>query len=372
MKADKLWVDEVDLHFVQKDAYPGRGSCVSLHRLHVDDRLYLYKEYRPELAIDASTLERLVEWRWMLPEQDRVMLDAHCAFPTRVVRRDGLTVGIVMPEADLRFFFTQADSPDKQRPRPLSYLSLPPHRAQDVEHRHYEAPHKMASLGDVLAFILWLHRHDVVIGDLHLENILMTNTTRTGSPQVRDDFLLLDCDSLWLHGKSALPKQEPEIMRCEFGPEDAFTTDTDLFKFALMSTFCLQEDHSHSQVDEAYLRKLMPSDYVDTLIRMMEGRSPSPARLSALARTWQWRMSDDGAMFGSTDEMMAFEWQLGSVQSPRAQQTTHTAGSSSITRPPADAVVTPVSYRLRGWVIAAAVVIALAVATALLVVLLIR
>ena len=83
--------------------------------------------------------------------------------------------------------------------------------------------------------------------------------------------------------------------------DDAFTTQTDLGKFALMSVFCLQEDNRTSEVDEAYLRELMPSDHTMTLIRMLEGADPSSVRVAALARTWQSRSAATVWMSGSTD-----------------------------------------------------------------------
>ena len=77
----------------------------------------------------------------------------------------------------------------------------------------------MAILGDVLDFILWLHRHDIAVGDLHLENILLT---RTPPPRVHRMPVMTSSSSgprFALVGRqAALPKQEPDIMECGFGP----------------------------------------------------------------------------------------------------------------------------------------------------------
>lgn len=300
-------VNYAQLTITQNQAYSGRGNSVALHRVSIEGQSALFKEYKPGALADESILIGLVEWRLRLSPEDRARLDARTAFPTHVVVRDAIVVGVCMPEAGKRF---ANESATRSRPRALDYLSMTPEHAKNVSQGYYDYPHKLAVLGDFLETVCWLHAKGVVVGDLNAENVLITGTP--------DDVgsIVLDCDSFWTGEGSAFPLAEPEMMNCPF-VRDRFTRESDLYKFALLTTRCLQEHNSDPNIDEDFLRKLMPSEDVICLVDTMLSQTPPDIpRAAALARTWQRRVTPSGVMLGSNDELWRWTWVAGSVRSP--------------------------------------------------------
>lgn len=315
-------IPEEQLKILDRDVYRGRGSSVTLHRVGLGSQTLLYKVYKPDFSITRAPLEELVRWRLDLPTADRDYLDASSAFPSHIVTNDTGIAGICMQEAPSSFFFQQLRR-DVMQARSLDYLSNTPAHAQTVGDSYFEPPHKMAILGDLLSFILWLHSRDVVIGDLNAENVLVSDKPGPGK------FIALDCDSLWIAGRSAMPKHEPPPMRCPWGPEDRFTEETDLYKFALLSVRCLQEDNAEDRPNHSYLAKIMPSDESHCLLSLLDREAwPSLSRIQALSRTWSRRMAPDGRLAGSNDSVMLYDWRPGMAPTPRSTLPA-TAGVSS-------------------------------------------
>jgi hypothetical protein len=309
---NSVTIPQSQLRMIQQDVYHGRGSSKTLHRVGLGSQTLLYKVYRPDFPIGRSELEAVVRWRMDLPAADREYLDARSAFPRHIIT-DGVAItGICMQEAPDPFFFTPTNG-SMRRSRTLDYLSITPSHALTVGDTYFQPPHKLAVLGDILELILWLHTRDVVVGDLNAENILVS----AAPGEVK--FIALDCDSLWVAGRSAMPKHQPPTMRCPWEPGDTFNRATDLYKFSLLSVRCLQEENAEPEPDRDYLGKIMPSDEVDCLLSLLDPQSSaSVARLQALSRTWNRRMAPNGRLFGSNDKDIVYDWDLGSVRTPRS------------------------------------------------------
>jgi hypothetical protein len=327
--SDAVVVPLKDVHIVTRDIYPGRGGSQTLHRVEVFGKTLIYKVYRQEFEVRSSPLRRLIEWRADLDVNDRNYLDVRSAFPKHVVVASGEVIGICMPEAPDRFTWspprsfrhaaggTQRNSVPTRRGRPLDYLVWPRDHADKIQHMYYEPPHKLAILGDLLDFVLWLHKFGVVVGDLNPQNVLINTDV------VRPGFILLDCDSMWLNGESATSRREPPGLECPFEPQDVFTTRSDLYKFALIAARCLQEDTTGGPVNEELLASFMPSDQVKNLLALTcEGPGPSAARLQGTARAWSRRMFPDGRMFVSTDTITHALWE------PRIEPSSSTDSSA--------------------------------------------
>ena len=175
--------------------------------------------------------------------------------------------------------------------------------AARVAHPHYEPPHKLAVLGHLLSLVHWLHQRDLVVGDLNAENVLVTAAVTDARS------FLLDCDSLWIGGTSPFPRHEAPTLVCPFAAGDAFTRETDLFKFAVLALRCLNENNSDPEPHTALLAAVMPADERAALLAMREpGGAASPQRVDSLARAWRNRVSPAGILIGVTDERGRFPW----------------------------------------------------------------
>lgn len=294
-----------DLAILEPQLYAGRGSSKALHR--VTDpmgRVGLWKEYKDEVSdtLDPDTLLRLVEWPSTLPPSRREAVEARMAFPWAVVRGGSRTIGVVMPEAGPQFFYY--DRRQRSRPRTIDALSISRARAVAEEKQYFESPHKLALLGRVLALLADLQELDVVIGDLQPQNILVS------ADRLQPAIMLLDCDSLWLHGEQAFSEAlDPDLWRSPF-MHGGFTAQTDLFKLALLVTRCLQEDNRIWGPDEHLLAAMMPVHQRALLTGLLEGDSRfNAAQLRVIARNWTARVTSEGKFLVTNDACAIGPWE---------------------------------------------------------------
>lgn len=310
-----------NLSILTPKLYAGRGSSKALHR--VTDplgRVGLWKEFKDEVSdsLDSDALLRLVEWPSTLPPDRREAFEARMAFPWAVVRGRSRIYGVVMPEAGPQYFYR--DRRQRLRPRTIDALSTPKARAVAEGTQYFEPPHKLTLLGRFLSLLVDLHERGVVIGDLQPQNILVS------ADRLRPAVMLLDCDSLWLNGEQAFGEAlDPDLWRSPF-MQGGFTTQTDMFKLALLVIRCLQEDNRVWNPDEQLLSEMMPVHQRALLPGLLERDSRfNAAQLRAIARNWTARVSSEGKLLVTNDTCAIGPWQPPVEPEPQADAETQPA-----------------------------------------------
>ncbi|PNE13245.1 hypothetical protein B1H26_41370 [Amycolatopsis sp. BJA-103] len=104
--------------------------------------------------------------------------------------------GVLVPPAPEQFWFTNRKGVTK--PREISELG---HNQADAHHLvrdYFSVPHVIARLGEMLRTLAWLHRKDIVLGDLHRANVLVGGLANVPAAYV------IDCDAVVFKGEPAL------------------------------------------------------------------------------------------------------------------------------------------------------------------------
>jgi hypothetical protein len=176
------------------------GGTASVEQVEYAGRRYLFKRYHPEFRAVARTaeLDRLIGWGASERRRNRSPLPAIAAWPRfRVHDRDGLAGMLIVPAPDTFFHL--------RRPRTLDLL--PDDGDGQAGDRREKLAIQLNAFGHLIEAVLWFHRHDVVINDLHAHNVLVS---RFG-----DAVHLVDCDSMTgRHWDPVLPGNvAPDSMR---------------------------------------------------------------------------------------------------------------------------------------------------------------
>lgn len=314
-----------NLSILQPNLYPGRGSSKALHRVtdHLG-RVGLWKEYKDEVSdnLDLEALVRLVEWPSTLPLDRREAFGARMAFPWAVVRGSSRTLGVVMPEAGSQYFYH--DRRRRLRPRTIDALSTPRATALAEGKQYFEPPHKLSLLGRVLSLLADLHELSAVVGDLQPQNILIS------ADRLQPAVMLLDCDSLWLNGEQAFDETlDPDLWRSPF-MQGTFTTQTDMFKLALLVVRCLQEDNRVWSPDEQLLSTMMPVHQRVLLSGLLERNCRfNAAQLRVIARNWTARVSSEGEFLVTNDTCAIGPWEPAEEPPPPAGWEARHAGGDT-------------------------------------------
>ena len=156
-----------------------------------------YKEIKAELQGSARdqavhSMERAVALRDAMDSADRADLDLFTTWPFAVVEDQGATVGTLMPLIPSEFFVTvTAGGNPKQEVFAYAFLSAAESyvRAMGIDRSLGDDPLVRMSLAAQLAYAIGLlHKHDIVYGDLSLQNVAIALSNKP-------NLLLLDCDA---------------------------------------------------------------------------------------------------------------------------------------------------------------------------------
>ncbi|MFY1634753.1 hypothetical protein ACN27F_15995 [Solwaraspora sp. WMMB335] len=189
----------------------------------------LYKDFWPS----PYGLRRLVSVRNGLTPDRRNRLDQLAAWPLRVIEHDGQVRGVVLPLIPPTFFQDRVlpgtGRPDRT-PREVQHLLIPPARARRVGMPTPSREQRLRICRDFALMLHFVHRHDLIIGDLSARNALF----RIGAyPSV----MLVDCDAIRIRGNAPVvaqlntPDWDP--------PERPLTQYSDRYKFGLFVLRCL-------------------------------------------------------------------------------------------------------------------------------------
>ena len=269
-----------------------RGGTSELIRCpSLDGHPLLYKKYRDDVlgSIDESSLESLIEFPLHLAPGELDRLHLEMAWPTRIVEANGELKGVLLPEAPSDFFESGNAST-----RRLGRLARP----HGDEH-YFELPQKLARLGRLVSLVAWLHEHDIVVGDLQPNNILIS------APGSVPAIFLVDCDSMSYNGKWGLPRRDPGNWKI---PGDGqFSVETDYAKLALLVLRCLAEDLIRNEpLEGTKFSDLMPQRDLDLINRSTNGKPPSSdiREWGAVARAWI--SLDSGDRLGYRSDTLAW------------------------------------------------------------------
>lgn len=291
---------------IERDHSLGRGATTPqvLRCVTPDGRHLLFKEYRQDTRaeLDEAALAAHVRWRLSLAPDVRRRLDSVAAWPQAVVRAGLTVVGVVMAEAPKRFF----EGVDASEPRHGTALARDPAYCKQFRRTYIPAPRKLAALGHLIETLGFLHGLGAVVGDLQPMNILTTGAS--GTPEV----YLLDCDGYLLDGTSPLPAMRDPLPWRVPG-ESRFSTQTDLYKAALMVARCLHENVALRTFTPAMFRDILPTSDVAVLLGLTADDKTRRLRLSAddlrpMASAWRSLVSRDGHLYVRNDRYTMAPW----------------------------------------------------------------
>lgn len=199
-------------------------------------------------ADEVGRLRAQIEWRNGLPKADRQQLDARVCWPVRIIRRDGLDVGILLPRAP-RAMFTHGGGGKAIRPFRLNNL-VSEVQAAKTGLPFRPLPDRLALLGSMVRTILWLHDRRVIVGDVSGANVL----AEVDGTAV----MLVDADSMSGPWGRAEPMYQPIIRQALGSHGDMPDARNDLFIAGWLTIWVLTGYHglsSYPDVLDPYLKK---------------------------------------------------------------------------------------------------------------------
>lgn len=265
------WIDWGDLGRLVKIASGGQGTVYSAPDLHLPDcpGPLAYKEYFPG-KVSAVGLEPIVGLRRRLSDEDRATLDSIAAWPCRVVKRDGSTVGVVMQLIGDRYFFNRVSrhTGESQRLlREVQYLLIDPDFARRLEVPVPDTGGRRTLCAKLAQALAFLHERDVVFGDISAKNELYF--WAPGDESV----MLVDCDAVRIKGQAAAV---PQLNSPDWNPpgKEATTLNmrTDVYKFGLfVRRVLLPGPNGSTRRTTAEAASVLDADGMDLLRRSVDG-----------------------------------------------------------------------------------------------------
>jgi hypothetical protein len=211
----------------------GQGSVYAAPGISLPDIAgeLVFKEYHRGQE-PPHGLQTLVSRRLRMDEVTRARLDRSTAWPVRLVEEDGQVRGVLMrliPDE----YFQQRIAPSG-RPirslREIQHLFVDPTRSARLGMPPPTMVHRLMLCRSFAAVLHFLHRNDLVVGDLNAKNAVFT---LGDLPSV----MLIDCDAVRIKGTMAVVQQ---LNAPDWDPpEDKLSQATDLYKFGLFVLRCL-------------------------------------------------------------------------------------------------------------------------------------
>jgi len=203
----------------------------------------VFKEYKAGHQ-PPHGLRKLVAVRNSLADASRRRLDPLAASPLRVVEDSGQVRGVVLSLIPASYFQERVlpgTGTRDQAPREIQNLLIPVTRARLVGMPTPTVEQRLGICRDFAAALHFVHRQNLVVGDVNAKNALFR---LTGRPSV----MLVDCDAIRIKGNMAVvaqlnaPDWDP--------PERVLTQQTDRYKFGLFVLRCLSTGEQASTTRE--------------------------------------------------------------------------------------------------------------------------
>ena len=296
------------LHVVPADPEHEGGDAV-VRRVQYQNRPAMLKRYHEQTLeeLDEDALGRLVVWPQALPAHQREFLLARTAWPLGLVLEQQKTIGVLLPRAAPRFLeLRHGDLQPRHatvQPRHATRMTRQVERACPP-YRYFEAPQKLARLGELMVLMQFLHGMDVVISDLQDKNVLVTD------PESVPGVLLLDCDTMLIQGCAALPAKAPDHMVAGGGAAAKPSVREDYRRFGLLAVHVLAESNRATGIERTNFLAFLRDSDVGLLERTLAGDlPPSDVRAwTAAGRSWPRLASTSVRLWVRTDKDALVEW----------------------------------------------------------------
>lgn len=305
---DPIRVQRASLQVLSGGNFADGGQSADVNWVRIGSvEVLLYKRYLSEVVREDSMgrLTAMVEWRRSLSASDRAFLDERVAWVRHVVMDDGRVTGVLVPPAPDPFWRLDKGRPI---PRDMACLTLAAHRAKKRSRDYTSIPQTVARLGHLLRTLSFLHSKNVTVGDLRLQNTLVSTV-----PQAPATYLI-DCDAMLLRGVSALQAAEALTMR----PDDiddwpsVLNERTDCWKFASMAVACIGKNAALTALTDD-VRRHLSSDHAEVLhdfLRFSNGQA-SARSLQTMADSWRRYVTTSGQERTRDSSQLAFVPWLG-------------------------------------------------------------
>jgi DNA-binding helix-hairpin-helix protein with protein kinase domain len=228
-------VDLADLGVAELVADGGQGVVFRLAR----PVGVLLKLYHNDVDVLADELGRLIELPAGLGSPDRSLIAAMTAWPFARVFHRGRCAGLLMREAPDRFATVLAG---RSRLLELQFLLYPRRAMWDELVLPTDAERRWLAVRYLRLFQV-LHRHDVLVGDVSMRNLLWTLEDGPG-------VFAIDCDGFRVAGRwPAVAPVDTAGWADPSAPAGEVTPDTDRYKLALLTLRLLLGDHAVTPED---------------------------------------------------------------------------------------------------------------------------
>jgi DNA-binding helix-hairpin-helix protein with protein kinase domain len=209
---------------------------------------FVYKEYLPDgAAVSAQGMANIISLRVSLGPEQLAWFDNHLAWPLRIVvdqdRTGDVVVGVVMRLIPAAFFeVVSLTGPRREMPREARALFYDRARAERENLRYPDSRERHLLCMRLAYVIAFLHRHQIVFGDISSRNVLYRLAPTP-------DVLLVDCDAVRKVGTAPVVAQghTPEFMPPD--PYEPQSIGTDLFKLGMFVARILSPGRALSVAD---------------------------------------------------------------------------------------------------------------------------
>ncbi|MBM7086640.1 hypothetical protein ACN267_25975 [Micromonospora sp. WMMD734] len=255
---------EVSLSALGPRTRIGTGGQGTVYALTEDPR-WVYKEYATRFVddVDVTTLNRFVRLAAAAGPDAETLLGL-AAWPTAIVRKEGVVRGFLMPRVPDRFRVRI------QLPRgPDTVLAQVQYLLNSDDYLldrglHIDDRTRLELLRDTGEALTLLHRLGICVGDLSPNNLLFSLDSR---PRC----YFIDCDAMRLDGDSVLAQAEtPEWHVPDADAEELATPATDAYKFGLLAVRLFAGDQQTRDPQAARTR-------LDRQLVTLAARSLDPA-----------------------------------------------------------------------------------------------
>jgi hypothetical protein len=164
---------------------------------------FVYKEYHKHLGeISGNGLAGLIAVRESLDAKERQWLDGCAVWPMRVVVDRGAVTGVIMRLIPDEYFqkLRLPSGRTARLPREAQHLFTERRRCEKLGWPYAEPRQRLQLCAQLSYTVAFLHRRDIVFGDISPRNVLFRLTPTTG-------MMLVDCDAIRKIGTAAVVGQ---------------------------------------------------------------------------------------------------------------------------------------------------------------------